>query len=121
MRRLPVITNSMRAQQRSLSSIHTDCWPQSEEAFRGVKHVDDMGAGQFGQCSESTMALPRTGAAIRAYRCRHATWPHEGRRVSGDESERSRPNAGGWRLQSMGIQFALAIPVSRVLLVHQPP
>ena len=52
--------------------------------------------------------------AYRAHRCRHGVRPQQRARLSRDESQRARADAGGRRFRAVGIQFDHALSRARL-------
>ena len=75
---------------------------------------DDLGPGQFGQCSESAVVPERARSRLSAHRCRHGVRPQQRARLSRDESQRARADPGGRRFRAVGIQFDHALSRARL-------
>ena len=76
--------------------------------------VEDLGPGQFGQRAESAVVPARTRSRLRAHRCRHGVRQEPRCRLSRDESQRARADAGRRRFRALGIQFDHALSGARL-------
>ena len=76
--------------------------------------ADDLGPGQFGQCAKSAVVPARARSRLSAHRRRHGVRQKQRARLSRDESQRPRADAGRRRLRAVGIQFDHALSRARL-------